>query len=45
MKLMRGFLTLVGLLTALGMAGVAIAVAILWWQDRQWQAQAGQEDR
>ena len=39
---MRSF-TLVGLLTVLGLAGIAVAVATLWWQDKQWQARAAQE--
>ena len=35
---------LIGLLTVLGMAGIAVAVGVLWWQDRQWQARAASED-
>jgi len=42
-KLIGRLLTLIGFLTVVGMAGVALAVALLWWQDRQWQANSVQE--
>jgi hypothetical protein len=42
-KLIGRLLTLIGFLTVVGMAGVALAVALLWWQDRQWQANSAQE--
>ncbi len=43
-KLIGRLLTLIGFLTVVGMAGVALAVALLWWQDRQWQANAAREN-
>ena len=43
-KLIGRLLTLIGFLTVVGMAGVALAVGLLWWQDRQWQASSAREN-
>ncbi|MCH9036098.1 MAG: hypothetical protein IH860_02100 [Chloroflexi bacterium] len=43
-KLIGRLLTLIGFLAVVGMAGVALAVGLLWWQDRQWQASSAREN-
>lgn len=39
-KLIGKLFTLIGFLTVFGLGAVAVAVALLWWQDRQWQARS-----
>ncbi len=43
-KLIGRLLTLIGFLTVVGMPGVSLAEALLWWQYRQWQANAAREN-
>ena len=39
-KFITNVFTLVGILTVLAVLAITIAVGILWYQDRQWQANA-----
>ena len=44
LKLIGKLFTLIGFLTVLGLGAVAVAVALLWWQDRQWQGRTEHND-
>ncbi len=42
LRLIGRLFTLIGILAVLIVTTVAVAVTLLWWQDKQWQAKATQ---
>ncbi len=44
LNLIGKLFAVIGLLTVLGLAAVAVVVALLWWQDRQWQERTEYND-
>ena len=42
LKFIGSLFTLIGIIAVLGVIAVTVAVAMLWWQDKQWQAKAAQ---
>ena len=40
LKFIGRLFTVIGIVAVLSVIAVAVSVAMLWWQDKQWQAKA-----